>query len=164
MSGFKLATHADTDVSAEQSHFCPEGSSKPESIQKHSSRLTCRESATKSDSTSALPAQPPLYCLCCGDIIRAATSSSPSTGGTIVPRRRFQKGQVLQRSKKWAGSFRDTVIDKQTGELKRVRRTVTFDSNVTSRRAALRALQPYLDKVNVEPPSPPKGGKTVADL
>ena len=83
-----------------------------------------------------------------------------------MPRRRFQKGRVFQRNKikKWAGSFRDEVIDPRTGKLKRVRRTVTFDSSVTSRRAALRALQPYLDRVNVAPPSPKRGGKTVGEL
>lgn len=83
-----------------------------------------------------------------------------------MPRRRFQKGRVFQRNKitKWAGSFRDEVIDPRTGKLKRVRRTVTFDSSVTSRRAALRALQPYLDRVNVDPPSPRRGGKTVGEL
>jgi len=83
-----------------------------------------------------------------------------------VPRRRFQKGRVYQRGRtqKWVGSFRDDKIDPLTGQLKRIRRTVTFDSNVTSRRAALRALQPYLDGVNVDPPSPKRGGKTVGEL
>jgi len=83
-----------------------------------------------------------------------------------VPRRRFQKGRVYQRGRtqKWVGSFRDDKIDPLTGQLKRIRRTVTFDSNVTSRRAALRALQPYLDGVNVDPPSPRRGGKTVGEL
>lgn len=83
-----------------------------------------------------------------------------------MPRRRFQKGRVFQRNKikKWAGSFRDEVIDPLTGKLKRIRRTVTFDSSVTSRRAALRELQPYLDRVNVDPPSPKRGGKTVGEL
>ena len=83
-----------------------------------------------------------------------------------MPRRRFQKGRVYQRGRtqKWVGSFRDDKIDPLTGQLKRIRRTVTFDSNVTSRRAALRALQPYLDGVNVDPPSPRRGGKTVGEL
>jgi len=83
-----------------------------------------------------------------------------------VPRRRFQKGRVYQRGRtqKWVGSFRDDKIDPLTGQLKRIRRTVTFDSNVTSRRAALRALQPYLDGVNIDPPSPKRGGKTVGEL
>jgi integrase len=73
---------------------------------------------------------------------------------------------VYQRGKaqKWVGSFWDDSIDPLTGYLKRVRRTVTFDSSVTSRRTAFRALQPYLERVNVEPPIPRKGGRTVNDL
>jgi integrase len=42
--------------------------------------------------------------------------------------------------------------------------TVTFDEGVTSERAARRELQPYLDRVNLESPSPRRGGKTVAEL
>ncbi len=83
-----------------------------------------------------------------------------------MPRRRFQKGRVYQRGRtqRWVGSFRDDKIDPLTGQLKRIRRTVTFDSSVTSRRAALRALQPYLDGVNIDPLPPKRGGKTVAEL
>jgi integrase len=47
---------------------------------------------------------------------------------------------------------------------RRARRTVTFDDDATSERAARRELQLYLDKVNLEPPSPRRGGKTVSDL
>jgi integrase len=146
----------DASALSEQSHFITESASK-QTIEQHPA---ARETAA---SVSALPA--PLCCTCCGDIIRTATSS-PSTETRIVPRRRFQKGRVFQRNKikKWAGSFRDEVIDPLTGKLKRIRRTVTFDSSVTSRRAALRELQPYLDRVNVDPPSPKRGGKTVGEL
>jgi hypothetical protein len=91
-----------------------------------------------------------------------ATSSSPSTEKRIVPRRRFQKGRIYQRGCKWIGSYRDTEINSK-GE--RLRRTVTFDASVASARAARSALQPYLDRVNVNlPPPPPKGGKTLCDL
>jgi integrase len=83
-----------------------------------------------------------------------------------VPRRRFQEGRVYQRGKtqKWVGTFREDAIDPMTGQLKRVRRTVTFDSRVNSQRAARRALKPYLDAVNVDPPPSRRGGKTVSDL
>jgi len=102
-----------------------------------------------------------------GRSLRIATSSSPSTEVIPVPRRRFQKGRVYQRGKNrgWVGSFRDKdEIDPLTGRLKRPRRTVTFDESVTSERAARRALQPYLDAINVDPPPLQKGGKTVCDL
>ena len=145
-------------VSAEQSqHFLPEVSS----------QQPIEQCLTERDNASPVSAPPtPLCCTRCGDIIRATTSSPPSTEATIVPRRRFQKGRVYQRGRtqKWVGSFRDDKIDPLTGQLKRIRRTVTFDSSVTSRRAALRALQPYLDGVNIDPPPPKRGGKTVAEL
>ncbi len=92
----------------------------------------------------------------------AATSSSPSTEVRPVPRRRFQKGRVYKRGKKWIGMYYDNEVNPQTGQ--RIRRTVTFDDGVTSERAARRELQLYLDKVNLEPPSPRRGGKTVSDL
>jgi hypothetical protein len=68
---------------------------------------------------------------------------------TNVPRLRFQ-----QRGGKWVGSYRDTEINSK-GEW--IRRTVTVDASVASARAARSALQPYLDRVNVNlPPPPPK--------
>jgi integrase len=79
-----------------------------------------------------------------------------------VPRRRFQTGRVVKRGKKWIGMYRDNEVNPQTGE--RIRRTVTFDNGITSERAARRELQLYLDTVNLEPPSPRRGGKTVAEL
>lgn len=172
---------------AEQSYFLPEISSKLKTNEKpisaHSAALRSAASGDIALDACALAAYvdetvasnfpesvpPPssgLRLPADGDTIPATTSSPPSTEATIVPRRRFQKGRVFQRNKikKWAGSFRDEVIDPLTGKLKRIRRTVTFDPSVTSRRAALRALQPYLDRVNVDPPSPKRGGKTVAEL
>lgn len=147
MTQLKLSAHADACLSAEKE-------------QELSSEVSLKIETTYSTPSSGLRA------FTSGDNISAATSSSPSTGATIVPRRRFQKGRVYQRGKaqKWVGSFWDDSIDPLTGYLKRVRRTVTFDSSVTSRRTAFRALQPYLERVNVEPPIPRKGGRTVNDL
>src|SRR6516165_1484819 len=91
------------------------------------------------------------------------TSSSPSTEIKIVPRRRFQTGRVYKRGGKWVGSYRESEINPQTG--KRIRRTVTFGSEVTSERAARSALQPYLDRVNIAaPPAPRKAGKTLCEV
>jgi integrase len=95
-------------------------------------------------------------------ILPCATSSPPSTEVRPVPRRRFQKGRVYRRGKKWVGSYRDNEVNPQTGE--RMRRTVTFDESVTSERAARRELQTYLDRVNLDPPSPRRGGRTVSEL
>ena len=66
-----------------------------------------------------------------------------------MPRRRFQRGRLIQRGKipMWVGMFRE---DRLQPTFKRIRRTVTLGpcSNM-SRRAPLAALQPYLDAVNV---------------
>src|SRR5258707_2100258 len=96
-----------------------------------------------------------------------ATSSSPSIERDIMPRRRFQSGRVYQRGTRWVGSYRDYETNPETG--KRTRHTITFDTSVTSERAAKAALQPYLDSYNAKAkahlkPSPPRGGKTVSAL
>jgi integrase len=95
-------------------------------------------------------------------ILPASTSSSPSTEVIAVPRRRFQKGRVYRRGKKWVGAYWDNEVNPETGQ--RIRRTVTFDQSVTSERAARRELQPFLDRINLEPPPPRRGGKTVSEL
>jgi len=78
-----------------------------------------------------------------------------------VPRRRFQRGRLVQRGKvpKWVGMFRE---DRLQPTFKRIRRTVTLGPcSSMSRRAALAALQPYLDAVNVAPaPAQTKTGKS----
>lgn len=81
-----------------------------------------------------------------------------------MPRRRFQRGRLVQRGKvpKWVGMFRE---DRLQPTFKRIRRTVTLGPcSSMSRRAALAALQPYLDAVNVTPaPAQTKTGKTCLD-
>jgi integrase len=81
-----------------------------------------------------------------------------------VPRRRFQRGRLIQRGKipMWVGMFRE---DRLQPTFKRVRRTVTLGPvSSLSRRQALAALQPYLDAVNTAPaPTVITKGKTFAD-
>jgi len=83
-----------------------------------------------------------------------------------VPRRRFQRGRLIQRGKnpKWVAMFWEDVLQPT---FHRSRRTVTLGSCKTmSRRAAYAALQPYLDAVNVVPVSAPprRVGKTFTDV
>src|SRR5215469_7088957 len=98
----------------------------------------------------------------------SATLSSPSTKGVhVVPRRRNQKGSVFLRGNKWVGTYREAETDPLTG--KRIRRKVTFGPDVTSKRAAEAALQPYLDRVRDDTkamllPAPSKGGKKLCSL
>ncbi len=80
-----------------------------------------------------------------------------------MPRRRFQKGRVYQRGKKWVGSYREHEINPATGQ--RIRRTVTFPDSVTSERLAWRELEQYLSRVNAAIPPPIKrGGKKLLEL
>lgn len=88
-------------------------------------------------------------------------------GVRLVPRRRNQKGSVFLRGSKWVGTFREAETDPQTG--KRIRRKITFGPDVTSKRAAEAALQPYLDRVRDETQAmvlsvPAKGGKKLSSL
>ncbi len=98
------------------------------------------------------------------DVI-ASASVTPSlvTGGT-VPRRRFQRGRLIQRGKTpmWVGMFRE---DRLQPTFKRIRRTMTLGPvSAMSRRHALAALQPFLDAVNTAAaPIAMKRGKSFAE-
>ncbi len=74
-------------------------------------------------------------------------------------RRRFQRGRILKRGLKpvWIGVFReDRVLS--DGTVKRVQRSVALGPvSELSRRAAWKALQPYLDSVNTERVAPRRG-------
>ena len=78
-----------------------------------------------------------------------------------MPRRRFQRGRLIQRGKTpmWVGMFRE---DRLQPTFKRIRRTVTLGPvSAMSRRHALAALQPYLDAVNTAPaPTVMRKGRT----
>jgi integrase len=83
-----------------------------------------------------------------------------------VPRRRFQKGSLVIRGKnpRHYGIYREDVLQ-SNGTFRRVQRWVPlgFVSEM-SVRAACKALQPYLDRVNQANQSKPKTGITLADF
>jgi integrase len=97
-----------------------------------------------------------------------ATSSLSPRIEKIISRRRFQKGRVYLRGKRWVGTYREYEGNPQTG--KRARRTITFDETVTSKRSAECALKPYLDdynekaKAGATSAAPQKSRKTVGAL
>ena len=96
------------------------------------------------------------------------TPSRPSTeGGQSVPRRRFQRGQIIQRGARrpvWTGMFREDRLNSD-GTVRRIKRKVILGHcDCMSRRSALAAFQPYLDAVNVAPAPPPKVGKTLSTM
>ena len=83
-----------------------------------------------------------------------------------MPRRRFQRGRLFvrgSRKKVWVGSFREDRLQLD-GSIRRVRRSVVLgDVAVVSRRAALAAFQPFLDRVNTVPTPPLKTAKSLAE-
>src|ERR1700674_4205338 len=94
-----------------------------------------------------------------GAIVAPATPC-PIQAGAIVPRRRFQKGNIIIRGKtpQRYGMYREDVLQ-PNGTFKRVRRCVLLGPvSSISERAAWRAFQPYLDRVNIAAKMPPKSG------
>ena len=88
---------------------------------------------------------------------------SPIQAGAIVPRRRFQKGNIIVRGKtpRRYGMFREDLLQ-PNGTFKRVRRCVLLGPVSTlSERAARKLLQPHLDRVNAAAKMPPQTGATL---
>jgi integrase len=97
-----------------------------------------------------------------GATVSSATPSSIQAGA-IVPRRRFQKGNIIIRGKtpRRYGMFREDVLQ-SNGTFKRVRRCVLLGPvSSMSDRAARKSFQPFLDRVNVAAKMPPKSGVTL---
>ena len=95
-------------------------------------------------------------------IVAPATPSSIQAGA-IVPRRRFQKGNIIIRGKtpRRYGMYREDVLQ-SNGTFKRVRRCVLLGPvSSMSDRAAWKSFQPYLDRVNDAAKMPPKSGVTL---
>ncbi len=80
-----------------------------------------------------------------------------------MSRRRFQKGNIIIRGKtpRRYGMYREDVLQ-PNGTFKRVRRCVLLGPvSSMSERAAWKAFQPYLDRVNTAAKMPPKSGITL---
>jgi len=96
------------------------------------------------------------------DAIVATATPSPIQAGAIVPRRRFQRGNIIIRGKtpRRYGMYREDVL-RPNGTFKRVRRCVLLGpASSMSERAAWKAFQPYLDRANAAAKMPPKSGIT----
>jgi len=94
----------------------------------------------------------------------AVTPSAVSTG-VPVPRRRFQRGSLVEKSGRWYGVYRADVLQAD-GTFKREQCWQPLGLvSEQSERAAWRQLQPYLDKVNdAASKLPPKPGLTLAEF
>src|SRR5215469_6921908 len=90
---------------------------------------------------------------------------SPVSTGVPVPRRRFQRGSLVERSGRWYGVYRADALQAD-GAFKREQRCqpLGFVSE-QSKRAAMGQFQPYLDRVNdAAVRLPPKVGLTLAEF
>lgn len=76
------------------------------------------------------------------------TPSLASTGENPVPRRRFQRGSLVEKSDRWYGVYRVDVLQAD-GTFKREQCWQSLGLvSEQSERAAWRQFQPYLDRVN----------------
>jgi integrase len=108
----------------------------------------------------ASPSQDALVTAVTTDAIVATATPSPIQAGAIVSRRRFQRGNIIIRGKtpRRYGMYREDVLQ-PNGTFKRVRRCVLLGPvSSMSERAAWKAFQPYLDRVNAAAKMPPKSG------
>jgi integrase len=100
-----------------------------------------------------------------GAIVSPATPSSIQAR-SFVPRRRFQKGNIIIRGKTPSryGMYREDVLQSD-GTFKRVRRCVVLGPvSSLSERSARKMFQPYLDRVNAAAKLPPKSGVTLEEF
>ena len=95
----------------------------------------------------------------------AVTPSPMSTGARPVPRRRFQRGSLVEKSGRWYGVYRWDVL-KADGTFKREQRWQPLELvSEQSQRAAWRQFQPYLDRANEAAVKlPRKAGLTLAEF
>jgi len=88
-----------------------------------------------------------------------------STGANPVPRRRFQRGSLVEKSGRWYGVYRDDVLQTD-GTFKREQCWQPLGPvSEQSERAAWKQFQPYLDRVNEAATKlPPKVGLTLSEF
>jgi integrase len=113
-------------------------------------------------SQSELPDCGTLYRNKCDSL--APVTRFPVSTGVPVPRRRFQRGSLVEKSGRWYGVYRVDVLQAdgtfRRGQLWQPLGLVCEQSE----RAAWRAFQPYLDQVNSAAAKlPPKSGLTLAE-
>lgn len=95
----------------------------------------------------------------------AVTPSPMSTGANPVPRRRFQRGSLIQKSGRWYGVYRVDVL-LEDGAFKREQSWQPLGLvSGQSKRSAWREFQPYLDRVNdAAKKLPVRTGLTLAEF
>lgn len=81
-----------------------------------------------------------------------------------MPRRRFQKGSIVVKSETYYGVFRQDVLQTDGTFTRKLRWLRLGSVKEMSKRAAWKAFQPHLDKVNQEALRAPRTGITLADF
>jgi integrase len=81
-----------------------------------------------------------------------------------VPRRRFQKGSIVVKSDRYYGVFREDVLQSDGTFTRKLRWVSLGLVKEMSERAAWKALQPHLDKVNKEALRVPRTGITLEEF
>jgi len=91
-----------------------------------------------------------------------AVTPSPASTGVSVPRRRFQRGHLVEKSGRWYGVYRTDVLQSD-GIFKREQCWQPFGLvKQQSERSAWKQFQPYLDLVNdAAKKLPPRTGLTL---
>ena len=95
----------------------------------------------------------------------AVTPSPVSTGENPVPRRRFQRGSLVEKSGRWYGVYRKDVLQSDgTFQREQCWQPLGLVSE-QSERAAWKQFQPFLDSVNEAAKKlPPRTGLTLAEF
>jgi len=105
----------------------------------------------------------------CAEPVEDAVSSPAVTpsgehGAQPVPRRRFQRGSLVTKCGRRYGVFREDVLESDGTFTRKLRWVSLGLVTQLSERAAWKALQPYLDRVNREALQAPKTGITLAEF
>jgi len=90
-----------------------------------------------------------------------AIDSTAQKRENSVSRRRFQRGSVYENSNgtMWLGQFSEYILNAQGAEERKIR-TLQLCPTTSTKRAALKILQPHLDRVNANIGSPAREHKS----
>jgi integrase len=91
----------------------------------------------------------------------APVTPSLASTGVPVPRRRFQKGSIVVKSGRYYGVFREDILQSDGTFARKLRWVSLGPEKEMSKRAAWKAFQPYLNRVNTATKIPPKAGMTL---
>ena len=115
--------------------------------------------------TDGLEQKQPQVTPCLSVLDSAAVTPSSVSTGVSVPRRRFQRGSLVQKSGRWYGVFRKDALQ-TNGTFKREQCWQPLGlTSEQSERSAWKQFQPFLDSVNdAAVRMPPRTGLTLGEF